>query len=102
MFNMFSLYDAPTPIQEGNERALGSGEQSLPLSQGCVGRSLPAVPQMPLAFTGFKPLKKQHLVFYFSPFSGESKDVYGPKLDRSYGSPSKGRNCVLHLYSLKN
>lgn len=46
-----------TPPQEGNERALGPGELSWPLSQGCVGRSLPAVPQMPLALAGFKPLK---------------------------------------------
>lgn len=97
-----SMMPIATPLQEGNERALGPGELSWPLSQACVGRSLPAVPQMPLALTGSKPLKKQHLVFYFTPFSGRSKDVYRPKLDRLYDSPSKGRDCVLHLYSLKN
>lgn len=92
----------PAPLQEGNGKALGPGEPSWPLSQGCVGKSLPAAPQMPLALTGFKPLKKRHLVFYFTPFSGRSRDVYGPEFDRLYGSPSKGRDYALQLYSVGN
>lgn len=92
----------PAPLQEGRERALRPGELSWPLSPGCVGKHLPAVPQVPLAFTGFKPLKKQHLVFYFIPFSGRPKDIYRPEPGRLYGSPSKGRDCVLPLYSVEN
>lgn len=92
-----SVRPIPAPLQAGSGRALGPGELSWPLSQGCVGKSLPAAPQMPLARTGFKPLEKRHLVFYFTPFSGRSKDVYRPEPDRLYGSPSKGRDCVLQL-----
>lgn len=96
-FNMLpSLCDAYPRFSSG------PGELSWPLSRGCVGKSMHAVPQMPLALTGFKPLKKRHLVFYFTPFSGRCKDVYRPELDRLYNSPSKDGDCALHLYSLES
>lgn len=46
-----SVVTIPAPLQAGSGRALGPGELSWPLSQGCVGKSLPAAPQMPLAQT---------------------------------------------------